>query len=204
MTTSISVRPDTVLIDPKTGAFTREGFLIIQALTRQVNDATSDYILVDATQTLTNKTLTAPVINGGTITGIADLAVADGGTGASNAAGARTNLGLVIGTDVQANDADLTSWAGVARAGGFDTFATTPSSANLASLVTGETGSGALVFGTAPTLDLPKLTSYTVVGLPAAATAGRLAYVSNETGGATIAFDDGANWRRVQDRAVVS
>lgn len=41
-------------------------------------------------------TMTAAKITGGTITGITDLAVADGGTGASTASGARTNL-LAVG-----------------------------------------------------------------------------------------------------------
>lgn len=108
------------------------------------------------------------------IPGGTDVAVVDGGTGASTASGARTNLGLVIGTDVQAYDADLaawagvnpssysttadiaaayqpldadlTSWAGVTRAAGFDTFAATPSSANLRALLSDEVGTGAAYF----------------------------------------------------------
>ena len=47
--------------------------------------------------------------------------------------------------------------------------------------------------------------TFTVVGLPSAATYPRgVVYVSNEAGGATLAFSDGTNWRRVQDRNVVS
>lgn len=47
--------------------------------------------------------------------------------------------------------------------------------------------------------------TYTVAGLPAASVGtGATVFVSNESGGATIAFSDGTNWRRVADRAIVS
>jgi hypothetical protein len=44
---------------------------------------------------------------------------------------------------------------------GIATFLATPSSANLASAITNETGTGALVFGTAPALSNPTVTAYT-------------------------------------------
>jgi hypothetical protein len=48
------------------------------------------------------------------------------------------------------------------------------------------------------------LRSCTVATLPAATPAGQMIYVSNESGGAVPAFSDGAAWRRVTDRAVVT
>lgn len=110
--------------------------------------------------------------NGGYIyrAGGTDVPVTDGGTGASDASGARTNLGLAIGSDVQAYDADLASWAGVTRASGFDTFAATPSSANLRALLTDETGTGIAYFvggalGTPSSATLTNATGLPISGL---------------------------------------
>lgn len=50
-----------------------------------------------------------------------------------------------------------------------------------------------------------RLPSRTVADLPPAGKWGAsVIYVSDESGGAVLAFSDGSNWRRVTDRAVVS
>lgn len=50
----------------------------------------------------------------------------------------------------------------------------------------------------------PEAPSFAVSTLPRAVTPGLMIFVVDEVGGATLAFSDGTNWRRVQDRAIVS
>ncbi len=51
-----------------------------------------------------------------------------------------------------------------------------------------------------------RVASFTVAALPSASSEGpgAIAFVPDETGGATLAFSDGMAWRRTADRAVVS
>lgn len=50
----------------------------------------------------------------------------------------------------------------------------------------------------------PTSDSFTVSTLPDASQPGQMIFVSDETGGATMAFSDGSNWRRITDRQIVS
>jgi hypothetical protein len=80
------------------------------------------------------------------------LPIANGGTGTTSTTFANLTTN-VTGTLPVANGG-----TGITSLGtGVATFLGTPSSANLASAVTDETGSGALVFGTSPTLTTPAL-----------------------------------------------
>lgn len=83
-------------------------------------------------------------------------------------------------------DADLTSWAGVARAAGFDTFVATPSSANLLALITNETGTGLLVFNNSPTF-VDDIT----IGTAATAT-GSILFKGTTSGTVTLSVADAA------------
>ena len=100
--------------------------------------------------------------------------------------------GGALGTPASAtltNATGLPISTGVSGLGtGVATFLGTPSSANLASAVTDETGSGSLVFGTSPTVNNPTITNYveSVVAIGTVTTASTLSLTNGTVQTATL------------------
>jgi len=72
------------------------------------------------------------------------------------ASGGGSQIAALSGSDAR-TVLGLTTLATTTPAANVATFLETPTSANLAAAVTGETGTGALVFGTSPTIDAPTI-----------------------------------------------
>lgn len=107
-----------------------------------VDDTKEIRFEVDGLTTGTVRVLTIQDISGTVyVSGGTDIPVSDGGTGASTASDARTNLGLAIGTDVQAFD------AGLAALAAFNTNGILVQTAN-------NTFAGRLILGTASRIDI--------------------------------------------------
>lgn len=148
------------------------------------NDVTLD--ITAASNNVKNDAIIAieTKIGTGASTPTANTVMRGTGTGTS----AFGQVGLT--TDVTGTLPAANGGTGITSLGsGVATFLGTPSSANLASAVTDETGSGALVFGTQPALTLPSIgsTGFTIAG----SSGGSTTIVTSATGSGTVTIPAG-------------
>jgi hypothetical protein len=157
----------------------------------------------NATTVVTNANLTGAVTSIGNATSLGSFSSAnllaaltdETGTGSAVFATSPTLVTPILGTPTSGtltNATGLPISTGVSGLGtGVATFLATPSSANLISAVTDETGTGSLVFATSPTLVTPALgtpsalVGTNITGTASGLTAGNVTTNANLTGAVT-------------------
>jgi hypothetical protein len=168
-----------------------------------IQASTNDRLLARTSDTLDFRQLTVGMVPDDLITyaKIQNVSATDRLLGRSTAGSGNieeitcTAAGRALLDDANASDQRTTLGLGSAA-----TQNTGTSGANVPLLNGTNTWAGGQTFSLPPVLP-----SYTVATVPSAATYARgMIYVSDEAGGAVPAFSDGANWRRVTDRAIVS
>jgi hypothetical protein len=155
------------------GNLTLGGTLSGVSLTTQVtgilpvaNGGTNNAFFTVSGPASSAKTYTFPNSSATILTSASAVTVAQGGTGATTLTGVVKGNGtsaftagtVALGSEVSGTLPVANGGTGITSFGsGVATWLGTPSSANLAAAVTDETGSGALVFGTSPTVSGPTI-----------------------------------------------
>ncbi len=122
------------------------------------NPAATATFQISAPGIAANRTLTLPLLLGNDI--FVTEAFAQTLTNKTMTAGANTFSGFAIGSEVTGASTDLTDTAVIARSTNNLSFFAATTSLQLLGVISDETGSGALVFGTSPTIVTPTIASF--------------------------------------------
>lgn len=175
--------PGAIWSDPRTGQLSPDAQRFIQQIILSQNGEGAG-ATIDGTQTLSNKTISGDL---NTLSNIG-----------TNSLKNRTGSNNQVVTGTAGGSGTIAQW---------DANGDVVGGPEVITLVTTTSAEDAYLSrdGSLEATGPVRLATFTVATVPDATvyTQG-LIYVSDEAGGATVAFSDGTNWRRVQDRAVIS